>query len=85
MAYEQKDNSGSIFKNDKKGNDKAPDYNGTIIVEGVEKRIALWVKKSNDGKTSFFSASISEAQPKTGSTGGYKAPVIAPDDDDLPF
>ena len=25
MAYEQKDKSGSLFPNDKKGNDKAPD------------------------------------------------------------
>lgn len=82
MAYEQKDNSGAIFKNDKKGNDKAPDYRGKIMVDGKEKEIALWVKKSNSG-ISYFSVALKEpynqAQPES------KSSVNNDIKDDLPF
>lgn len=79
MAYEQKDNSGAIFRNDKKGNDKAPDYRGKGVVNGKEVEIALWVRKSSAG-VSYFSASFKEP---------YKANIapnnIGQDENDLPF
>jgi len=36
MAYEQKDNSGSLFKNDRMTSDKSPEYKGTVLIDGVE-------------------------------------------------
>jgi len=71
----QKENTGSIFKNDRKETDKHPDYTGTINVEGKEWQISLWVKDGKKGK--FFSASI-------------KAPYVKSDlevqkANDLPF
>jgi len=36
MAYEQKNNSGSLFRNDKKLTEKQPDYNGTVKVDGKD-------------------------------------------------
>lgn len=62
MAYEQKANTGTIFKNDKKA-DNHPDYRGQINVNGKLLDIALWVKNGQKGQ--FFSASISEPRPKT--------------------
>jgi len=54
-------NKGVIFKNDNKGtNEKAPDYRGKINVDGKDKEISLWVRKSNDGQKTFFSCAISE-------------------------
>jgi uncharacterized protein (DUF736 family) len=78
MAYEQKPNTGAIFKNDKKGNDKSPDYKGSINVDGKDLEIALWVKDSQKGEK-FFSAKIQEKKAK----GEYKGSPIA--DDSLPF
>ena len=80
--YEQQDNSGALFRNNKKQEgDKLPDYNGTIKVNGVEKQIAGWVRQGPKG--SFLSLKISEP---------YKKPLDAKvvktkteDSDDLPF
>ena len=80
--YEQQDNSGALFRNNKKQEgDKLPDYNGTIKINGVEKQIAGWVRQGAKG--SFLSLKISEP---------YKKPLEAKvvktkteDSDDLPF
>ena len=78
MAYEQKDNSGAIFKNDKKGNDKAPDYKGNAVIDGVEKEMALWLKQSKAG-VSYMSIAFSEPYKKDG------AKSVAAKSDDAPF
>jgi uncharacterized protein (DUF736 family) len=77
---ETKENTGAIFKNDKKTSDKAPDYKGKINVDGVDKDIALWVRESKNG-VKYLSVKIEEPFQKT-------APVqeSAPKyDNDLPF
>ena len=79
MAYEQKEGSGTIFKNDKKGNEKAPDYRGSVIINGVETEIALWVKDGQKGK--FFSVSQKTKQAKVET----KSNPIEEDTSDLPF
>ena len=63
MAFEQKPGSGALFKNDKKGNDNAPDYRGTANIGGVTFQIAGWIKRS-DGKPPFMSLSIKEKEAK---------------------
>lgn len=50
MAYETKDNTGSLFRNDKKS-EKAPDYTGTALVNGVSMKMAAWLKTDRNGKT----------------------------------
>ena len=62
MAYTQKENTGSLFKNDKKSNEKQPDYQGTINLNGVEMRIAGWLRTSANG-TPFMSLQVSEKTP----------------------
>jgi uncharacterized protein (DUF736 family) len=62
MAYEQKDNSGSLFKNDNKTGNQ-PDYRGTCVVDGVEKEMAAWIKTSKSGKT-YMSFSFKEPYKK---------------------
>jgi uncharacterized protein (DUF736 family) len=63
MAYEQKDNSGSLFKNDKKESDRHPDYRGTCMVNGVEMAMSAWLKTSAKG-TKWMSFSFSEPYRK---------------------
>ena len=61
MAYEMKEKTFSLFENDKKGNDKAPDYRGKGLIDGKEVRIAVWKRKSASG-IEYLSGSIEEPQ-----------------------
>lgn len=76
-------NTGVLFKNDKKGNDKAPDYTGSFTNENNEKMdLAAWIRDGKKGK--FLSVKVSEKfQPKGGNGGGGRG--RQEDDDDVPF
>ena len=79
MDYDNS-NSGVLFKNDKQGNDKRPDYTGKWEDEnGKEWRLAAWIRDGKNGK--FMSIKASESKP------AEKAAPAAFDDDlsDLPF
>lgn len=63
MAYEPKDGSGALFKNDKGDNPARPDYRGDITVGGVTYEISAWIKPMrNDESKRFMSLS---AKPNT--------------------
>lgn len=77
-----KENTGAAFKNDKKGNDKAPEYKGAINVDGTEKQIALWVSESKKG-TKYFSIKISDAYKPENLP--QAKDIEVQESDDLPF
>ena len=70
MSYEQKDNSGVLFKNDRKDTDSHPGYTGNAMIDGREYWISGWVKTGKNGK--FFSFAF---KPKDG---GNKSRLIDP-------
>jgi len=51
-------NTGILFTNDKKGNEKAPDYSGRIFFGDEEKQLAGWIREGKKGK--FLSLRVSE-------------------------
>ncbi len=44
MAYEMKDMSGSLFKNNKREKDTHPNATGTAMIDGVEYWVSAWTK-----------------------------------------
>jgi hypothetical protein len=60
MAYEQRDNSGTIFKNDRKEKETHPDRTGTAMIDGVEYYISGWLKSGARGQ--FLSLSFKRKQ-----------------------
>lgn len=49
MTFQQKDNSGALFKNTDRRGDTDPDYRGSITVGGVEHWLNAWIKTSKAG------------------------------------
>ena len=88
MAYEHKDGSGSLFKNDKGDNPARPDYRGDIFLGGVLYEISSWIKpKASNPAEKFMSLS---AKPKVAAPTAPAArpPVkseFAEMDSDMPF
>jgi uncharacterized protein (DUF736 family) len=69
MAYEQKPNTGSLFKNDRKETDQHPDYNGSINVNGVEMWLNAWLRTSANGRK-YMSLSVRPKQQAAATTTG---------------
>lgn len=77
---EKRDNSGVLFANDKKDNERAPNYKGNIMVDGTEYWLSAWVKEGKSGKFLGLAVSPRDAQPPA------SKPVPKNlDDSDFPF
>jgi uncharacterized protein (DUF736 family) len=84
MSYEQKNNNGALFKNDKDGVDTRPDYRGKARVNGADVEISAWIKKSKAG-TTYMSLSFQEPRQRDAKP-AQRQPEPAPDfNDDIPF
>lgn len=78
---QDRDNSGVLFKNDKKAKENQPDMTGSVIVNGQKLRIAAWKRESN-GKA-YLSLSISEfAALEPAKANGYQPQEL---EEDIPF
>ena len=78
----QRDNSGVLFSNDKKDNERAPHYKGNITVDGKDYWLSAWVKEGKSGK--FMGLAVSpkeESKPKP----SERSKATNFDDSDLPF
>ena len=84
MAYEMRPGSGSLFKNDKKTEDRHPNLKGKLMLPNGEVRwVSAWTKKTAAGE-SWLSLSVGDLvqgvdQPKP------VARVVEETDDDIPF
>lgn len=81
MAYEHKPGSFTLFKNDKGGNDKRPDYRGDgADLDGMPIEVAAWIKKSEKG--AYMSCTFKPKEVKA-PYGESKSGHV--DDEDVPF
>jgi uncharacterized protein (DUF736 family) len=78
MSNYDNTNSGVLFQNDKKGNEKAPDYKGKLNVNGKDYELAGWLRDGKTGK--FLSVKIQEPKQKTETSEKQEAK-----NSDLPF
>lgn len=92
MAYDN-ELRGVLFKNDKEGNEKRPDYKGTAQVEGVEYDLSCWIETARSSGQKYMSIKFEPkgarptAQQQTDvpiDTADF-APAATGVDDDIPF
>ena len=96
---EEKVNTGVVFENEYKKNDNQPDFKGKGNWKGQKFDLALWYRKTKEGKE-YFSISLQEPYKKDEEEKGEKLSwkdreqkiepngVIEPldnDEEDLPF
>ena len=86
---ETRDNSGVLFRNDKGGNEKRPDYTGNAVVNGKPVKLSAWVRTSTSGNK-YLSVAFSSTEARGEAQGAPTptAPKSAPksdNPDDLPF
>ena len=60
MTYDNRANTGALFRNDSKAKDEQPDYRGSLDVHGQAYWISAWLRTSREGKK-YMSLSV---QPK---------------------
>lgn len=78
MGQSDRDNSGTISKNEQKKESKHPDYKGGAMIDGVQYWVSAWIKKGENGN--FLSLAFS---PKEGqSSGNTKSGTSRGRDDD---
>lgn len=97
MAYQPKDGSGALFKNDKGDNPNRPDYRGDICINGELYELAAWVKPlPSDASKRYMSINAKPKQAQQQAPAPRQAPQRqapanrAPSgfedmDDDIPF
>ncbi len=97
MSYQQRDNSGTLFKNQNKDTDKHPDYTGSALVDGVDYFMDAWINTAESGRQymSFrFKAkdkqSATQPPRPSGKThgdrpGGPKNRMNRDESEDIPF
>lgn len=84
MSFEHKPGNFNLFKNDKDGNDKRPDYRGEgTDLQGNKVELAAWIKDGAKGK--FMSVTM---KTKTAQSTQASRPNEKPSndfEDDIPF
>jgi hypothetical protein len=90
MAYDNK-NTGILSANDKAGNDKRPDYRGTLDIEGTSYDLAGWIRRRKSDNKPFLSLTVQPSKPRVAAdpaatAAGAPAPApMPPADEVLPF
>lgn len=83
MAYEQKDMSGTLFKNDRREKESHPHAKGSAMIDGVEYWVSAWTKDGSKGK--FQSLSFQRKEQRQPERQQASRPAPRELDDEIPF
>lgn len=89
MSKNEPSGRGALFKNDKQGNEKRPDYTGTATIFDKDFNISAWIQTSKSG-IKYLGVSFSERQKASengtgGQPAGHSTSRAEEIDDNIPF
>lgn len=89
MSKNEPSGRGALFKNDKQGNEKRPDYTGTATIFDKEFNISAWIQTSKNG-IKYLGLSFNERQKAPENDAGGQPGVNSASnsegiDDNIPF
>lgn len=86
MAYEMRDNTGSLFKNDRREKDTHPNAKGTALIDGVEYWMDAWTNEARDG-SKYQSLKFKRKDADQSGSYAKQEPQSSPADldDEVPF
>ena len=64
MAFEQRDNSGTLFKNERREKDSHPNATGQAMIDGVMYWVSAWTKEGAKGKFQSLSFKRKDELPQ---------------------
>jgi len=79
--YQQKDNTGALFANDKREKETQPNAKGSAMIDGVEYWVSAWTNTSSKG-TKYQSIKFERKSDKFDNTPELQAEGLQ---DDVPF
>jgi hypothetical protein len=82
MLNKQRENSGVLFKNDRKQTESSPDYQGSINVGGTEFYLSAWIKQGQKAKFMSLAVKPKNAEGDRQPAARERAPAM---DDEIPF
>jgi hypothetical protein len=82
MSYTPKDNSGTLFKNDKREKETHPNAKGSALIDGTEYWVSAWTKEGKAGK--FQSLSFERKDAKQAKAAPTR-PSRRDDPEEVPF
>ena len=86
MAYQHRENSGSLFVNDRREKDTHPHARGSAVIGGVEYWVSAWTKQTDDGiRWQSLAFQPKETQGETVDQKASSPNVPAGLNDDIPF
>ena len=86
MAYEHKDNTGSLFKNDKRTEETHANARGSAMIDGVAYWMDAWTNDKNGVKYQSVKFKRKDTQEKVPAPARAPAPALLADmDSDIPF
>lgn len=85
MAFEPRDNSGALFKNDDKTEDKHPNAKGSALIGGIDYWIAAWTKTDKNGNKFQSLAFKPKDEAKANHEASKRMTKQTEEEEDLPF
>lgn len=85
MAWTQQPNSGSLWKNEDRKDDKHPNAKGSALIDGTDYWVSAWTRETKEGVRYQSLTFRPKDQPERENPPQRRPPKPEPIEDEIPF